>query len=270
MPAARAAATVPLPWEIEVPGRDSELEPELEPPAARSRLRLGVGAAVVLVIVALVCAVLVSMFAGHGRAEVVALPSGAGGPSGSTVSGAHGATLAPASAEASAPVGHSSETLILVHVLGAVVHPGLFELHSGDRVIDAISAAGGFSEKADQGRQNLARVMADGEQLVIPEQGASLPPGSPGSGAGGSGSGAGGVGGAGAVGGVGGPPPPLVNLNTADQATLETLPHVGPAMAQRIIAWRTENGRFTQVDDLKNVSGVGDKTFEALAPLVTT
>ena len=60
-----------------------------------------------------------------------------------------------------------------------------------------------------------------------------------------------------------------VNLNTADQGMLETLPHVGPALAQRIIAWRSENGPFTQVEDLKNVSGIGDKTFAELQPLVT-
>ncbi|RFA15693.1 hypothetical protein B7R22_05975 [Subtercola boreus] len=254
---------------------------------------MGVGAAIVLVIATLVCAVVVSMMAGRGRVDVVALPtggvsaaagaSGASGADGSAGAGSAGsgapgtgasgsggsadgsssaATGSPGSAANPASTGRAAAP-ILVHVLGAVAHPGLFELHPGDRVIDAVSAAGGFTATADQGQQNLARVLADGEQLVVPEQGACSPPRPAGGGGAVTGPGTG------AAAGAGGAPVALVNVNTADQATLETLPHVGPAMAQRIIAWRTENGRFTQVDDLKNVSGIGDKTFEVLAPLVT-
>ncbi|RFA14386.1 hypothetical protein B7R21_06945 [Subtercola boreus] len=226
------------------------------------------------------------MVAGRGRVDLVALPGGgasaaggagdtsatggsAGAVSGDPGAGASGslgsssaATGTPGSASNPASAGRAAAP-ILVHVLGAVAHPGLFELHPGDRVIDAISAAGGFTATADQGQQNLARVVADGEQLVVPEQGASPQPRP--AGAGGAATGPG----TGSAAGAGGAPVALVNVNTADQTTLETLPHVGPAMAQRIIAWRTENGRFTQVDDLKNVSGIGDRTFEVLAPLVT-
>lgn len=233
------------------------------------------GAVVVLLIAALVAAVLVSLLSGRGRVEVVVPPTARASqmgvePSGAGPSGAVAATTAPgastgapgASGAGRSPSssGGSPAAPILVHVLGAVLRPGLYELQPGDRVVDAVAAAGGFTATADQAQQNLARTMADGEQLVIPEQGASPPLGSVG-GSAASGTGPGGT----AAGG----PVALVNLNTADQATLETLPHVGPATAQRIIAWRTENGRFTQVDDLKNVTGIGDKTFESLSPLVT-
>ncbi|PPF84142.1 hypothetical protein C5B96_07585 [Subtercola sp. Z020] len=232
------------------------------------------------------------MFAPRGRTDLVApglsapaapsSTSAAGaGESGSSQAASGGAL--PPSPSSPAPPGSAATPgasptggLILLHVLGAVAHPGLYELHAGDRVVDAVAAAGGFTPNADQTQQNLARPIADGEQLVIPEQGAAPPLGSaaagtagltPGAGAGAAGAAAGSGSGAGSPGG--GQPSALVNINTADQALLETLPQVGPALAQRIIAWRTTNGRFTQLDDLKNVTGIGDKTFAALQPLVT-
>ena len=131
---------------------------------------------------------------------------------------------------------------IYVHVLGAVLSPGLYELAEGDRVVDAIAAAGGFAEGADESGLNLARVVTDGEQLVVPLLGEALP--------------------AGEVSGK-------INLNTADAAQLEDLPRVGPAMAQRILDWREANGRFTAIEDLMTVSGIGQKTFDGLKDLVT-
>jgi len=148
----------------------------------------------------------------------------------------------PVALASSAPV----TTGIFVHVLGAVVAPGLYQLREGDRVVDAIASAGGFAEGADETQLNLARVLSDGEQLFVPLVG-ELPA----------------LDAAGAV--VGG----KVNINTADQATLETLPRVGPALAQRIIAWRDDNGRFAAIDDLRSVTGIGDKTFEGLRELIT-
>lgn len=137
-------------------------------------------------------------------------------------------------------------TGIFVHVLGAVVEPGLYQLREGDRVVDAVASAGGYAEGADEAQLNLARVLADGEQLYVPLVG-ELPALDAG----------------GAVAGG------RVNLNTADQAALETLPRVGPAMAQRIIAWREQNGRFAAVEDLMSVTGIGEKTFDGLRDLVT-
>ncbi|WP_309069831.1 ComEA family DNA-binding protein, partial [Microbacterium sp.] len=143
---------------------------------------------------------------------------------------------------------------IYVHVDGHVRAPGLYVLPAGSRVVDAIAAAGGFADKAERAAVNLARVVADGEQLVVPEEGA-LPPqaAAPTPGAG--------DGAAGAAGGT-------LDLNSADAAALEELPRIGPAIAQRIIEWRDANGRFTAVEDLLAVPGIGDKMLEALRPLV--
>jgi competence protein ComEA len=209
-----------------------------------ARMRIGVGAAVAILVVALVVTVALSMIAPHGSTSPV--PS----VSAETARGADASTAPTASAPSSAA--------LFVHVLGAVNAPGLYELHTGSRVIDAVSAAGGFTAEADQGGVNLARVLSDGEQLQVPVVGQVPPPGSvavPGTTA----PGGAGVAAAGAK----------VDLNTASEAELETLPRVGPAMAARILAWRSENGRFTSVDDLMDISGIGDKTFEALKDLVT-
>ena len=131
---------------------------------------------------------------------------------------------------------------IYVHVLGAVVSPGLYELSQGDRAVDAVAAAGGFADGADETQLNLARLLVDGEQIFVPLMGEGAP--------------------AAASDGK-------VNLNTADQAQLETLPRVGPALAQRILAWREENGRFSAIEDLLSITGVGDKTYDGLKDLVT-
>lgn len=150
------------------------------------------------------------------------------------------------STDRSAPGGGGAGS-VFVHILGAVAKPGLYLLTDGARAIDAVAAAGGFAPTADQAQLNLARPLVDGEQIVVPEVGQE-PAAS-----------------AQAPGESGG----KVNLNTADATTLETLPRVGPAMSARIIQWRTTNGRFTAVEDLMSVTGVGDKTFEQLKDLVT-
>lgn len=137
---------------------------------------------------------------------------------------------------------------IFVHILGAVDNPGLYELRDGARAVDAVAAAGGFTKKADQAGLNLARFVTDGEQIIVPTIGDSS---------------AGGPSASGAV------VPGKVNINTADAAALETLPRIGPAMSARIIAWRDSNGRFTTIDDLMSVTGIGEKTFDGLKDLVT-
>lgn len=180
--------------------------------------RVKAGGVVVLVLVGLGCAVLVSALGDHGTSTPV-VP-----------------TATPAA------VGGST---IFVHILGAVARPGLYELRTGDRAVDAVAAAGGFLETADQTQLNLARPVVDGEQIVVPAIG-ETPVAAPGTTAGG-----------------------LVNINTADAATLDTLPRVGPAMAARIIEWRETNGPFASIDDLTSVTGIGEKTFEGLKDLVT-
>lgn len=137
---------------------------------------------------------------------------------------------------------------IFVHVSGAVADPGLYVLTEGARVLDAVAAAGGFAAGAAQDAVNLARPLSDGEQLVVAKVGESPPPGAVSDAPAGDG---------------------RVNLNTAGLADLDTLPRIGPAMAQRILDWRKANGRFTSVEDLLAVPGIGDKMLEALRDLVT-
>jgi competence protein ComEA len=150
---------------------------------------------------------------------------------------------------------------ITVHVVGQVKAPGVFELPLGSRVEDAVERAGGARSGADLGAINLARPLVDGEQVRVPKPGEAVAA-APRQGAGpGSGVGAGGSG-ASAPGG-------LLNLNTATGAQLEDLPGVGPVLAQRIVDWRTEHGRFTSVDELGEVSGIGEKMLAQLQPKVT-
>ena len=133
-------------------------------------------------------------------------------------------------------------------------------LGAGSRVAEAVAKAGGALPAADLGRVNLARVVVDGEQIRVPAPGEPLLPASEGIG-----------GSAGSAGGSGpsGDGHQLVNLNTADVAALDTLPGVGPVLAQRIVQWRQEHGPFTTVEELNEVSGIGDKLFAQLRTRVT-
>jgi competence ComEA-like helix-hairpin-helix protein len=158
-----------------------------------------------------------------------------------------------------------------VHVVGAVGRAGVVRLPPGSRVLDAVTAAGGASPGADLAQLNLARPVLDGEQVHVPRKGETPVAGaSPAAGTGvpGAAGGVGGVDGAGGVGGAGGGAAVPVDLNSAELATLDTLPGVGPVLAQRIIDWRTEHGRFSSVDELGEVSGIGDKLLAQIAPKV--
>jgi competence protein ComEA len=244
--------------------------------AGRNRLRLGVGAAVVLLLIALGAAVAVTAIGQVGHSIDVAANPGSGshpGEAGPAITGA-GSGEDPAAAGSPVPGSSASSSAasstagdaagIFVHVLGAVARPGLFEVRAGARVVDVVAAAGGLLPEADQAGVNLARPVTDGEQLYVPQQGEVVAaPGPPGAGAGGvGGAGETGDGPAGAGAGV------KVNLNTATAADLDTLPRIGPAMAQRILDYRAAEGRFTSIDDLRNVTGIGEKTFAALKDLV--
>ncbi len=146
----------------------------------------------------------------------------------------------------------SAPAEILVHVAGAVRRPGVYALADGARVIDAVQAAGGLTRKADGTAINMARPLADGEQVLVPRR---APPGG---------------------GGAGTDPPSgtstsggPVNINTASAGELETLPGVGPVLAQRIIDYREQHGPFRTPSDLQKVSGIGPKTFESIEPHIT-
>jgi len=152
----------------------------------------------------------------------------------------------------------TATSVLLVHVVGQVRRPGVVRLPPGSRVLDAVQAAGGPTSSADLNHLNLARPVADGEQIVVPKPGETLPAGVvPGAAGGGIGSTS--------PGSVGG----LVNLNTADAAALDSLPGVGPVIAQRILDWRTQHGRFSSVNELGEVSGIGDKLMAQIGPKVT-
>ncbi|MBD7994207.1 ComEA family DNA-binding protein [Arthrobacter sp. Sa2CUA1] len=171
---------------------------------------------------------------------------------------------------------------VVVHVAGAVAAPGIVRIPIGGRVADAVSAAGGALPEADLTMVNLAAPMDDGSMVVVPAVGGAGPaggseasgpfgpsgpsaPSGPGNIAGpGSGYTAGGAG-VGAGGAAAGP----VNLNTAMDAELQSLPRVGPVLAARIVAWRTDHGRFTRPEDLDAVPGIGEAMLAALLPLVT-
>jgi competence protein ComEA len=164
----------------------------------------------------------------------------------------------------------ASPAVAVVHVVGAVAHPGVVRVAADERVSDALDAAGGAAADADLTRLNLARPVVDGERLYVPRVGeAEVPAELPGSGgaAGGAGGGAGGgtgvtPGGSGVD--TGSPSGGVVDLNAADATALETLPGIGPALAQRILAWREEHGGFRSVEDLLEVSGIGDGRFAEL------
>ena len=166
-------------------------------------------------------------------------------------------------AEAAADAGASqaAPAPLRVHVGGAVAAPGVYDLAEGARVLDAVEAAGVFAEGAARDALNLARAVSDGEQVVVPSEADIAAQEAVSAGAGGA---AAGAGASAAAGGAGG----KVNINTASAAQLDTLPGVGASTAEKIVADREANGPFKTVEDLKRVSGIGDKKFAALADAI--
>jgi len=233
-----------------------------------SRLALSPRAAVVLAAVVVVVAVVVVLVG----ALVSGGGEGAGGTAGVVVRGAPTAGAASgvpspsAGASAGAAPSAPGAGRVVVHVLGAVRRSGVVELPASSRVGDALERAGGATDDADLDRLNLARVLTDGERLYVPRVGQQDVPEALGPMADGAAAGptAAAGAGAGSGGGTGGEESAVVDLNTADQTALETLPGIGPGLAGRIIAWRDEHGRFTAVEDLLDVSGIGDVRFAEL------
>lgn len=180
----------------------------------------------------------------------VAGPASSGGPA-----SAGGATASASGGSAAGGDGAAGSGQIVVDVDGAVAHPGLYKLPPGSRVQAALAAAGGLSPQADAHRINRAAKLHDGQKLYVLSQGESAPPLAASNGQGCEGQSCTSADGADAGSDAEGQG--LVNINTANATQLTQLPGVGPAIAQKIIDYRTANGPFTSVDDLTKVPGIG-------------
>ncbi|HSA52274.1 MAG TPA: ComEA family DNA-binding protein [Yinghuangia sp.] len=200
-----------------------------------------------------VLALLAIVFAGvgwwQGRPQPVAVPppdTAASGPpsfgAGSSKSGSvvTDESLAGAAAATAGPVS--------VHVVGRVARPGVLVLPAGARVDDALKAAGGVLPGTDLTVLNLARVVGDGEQIPVGVPGATTMPQAPG----------------GPTAGTKASVQTVVDLNTATAEQLDALPGIGPVMAENILEWRRENGRFTSIEQLREIRGIGESRFADL------
>ena len=243
----------------------------------------------VLALVAVVWGV--TQFSAAPRAEQLASPS-ATAESVQAVGaqqspGAQSSAQPSANPSESAQGGASGEATVRVHVAGAVNNPGVYTLPAQGRTVDAIAAASGAAADADLDRVNLAGTLSDGVQIYVPHRGETAAPAqiqpNGGTANAGQGNAANGAAQNGASQGGAQPQPARtltasgsvqkgstpVNINTATAEELQTLPRIGPAMAQRIIAWREAHGGFRSVDELDAVPGIGPSMLENLRPLVT-
>lgn len=243
----------------------------------------------VLALVAVVWGV--TQFSAAPRAEQVASPSASAESVqavGAQQSPGTQSTAQPgANPSESAQGGASGEATVRVHVAGAVNNPGVYTLPAQGRAVDAIAAASGAAADADLDRVNLAGALSDGVQIYVPHRGETAAPAqiqpNGGTANAGQGNAANGASQNGASQGGTQPHPARtltpagsaqkgstpVNINTATAEELQTLPRIGPAMAQRIIAWREAHGGFRSVDELDAVPGIGPSMLENLRPLVT-
>lgn len=251
----------------------------------------------VLALVAVVWGV--TQFSAAPRAEQVASPSASAesvqavgaqqspGAQPGTQSVAQSTAQPGANPSESAQGGASGEATVRVHVAGAVNNPGVYTLPAQGRAVDAIAAASGAAADADLDRVNLAGALSDGVQIYVPHRGETAAPAqiqpNGGTANAGQGNAANGAAQNGASQGGTQPQPARtltpagsaqkgstpVNINTATAEELQTLPRIGPAMAQRIIAWREAHGGFRSVDELDAVPGIGPSMLENLRPLVT-
>ena len=165
--------------------------------------------------------------------------------------GGHAAAV-PAPIVPASPATTTTSTRVVVDVVGAVRRPGLYRLVQGDRVADAVARAGGATRKADLSLVNLASLVADGEQIVVPRRGAAV----------------GAAGGAATGSGAGGASTGPVHLNSATAEQLDALPGVGPVTAQKILDYRQKHGAFSSVDELDAVPGIGPARLDELRDLV--
>jgi competence protein ComEA len=226
------------------------------PPAVKGRWGITAHHVTVVALVVATVLALGAWWAMRARPEpVTALPvtESIGTPASGTPAAPSASSTA---ATTTSPPASPSAPPVVVHVAGRVRRPGIVTLPAGSRVVDALQAAGGSRKGTDLAGLNLARPLADGEQILVGAgvpvapsvAGTPLAPTADGSAAGGS---------------------ALVNLNTATSAELEELPGIGPVTAASILQWRTEHGRFTSVEELLEVSGIGEARLADVRDLVT-
>ncbi|OFQ63948.1 ComEA family DNA-binding protein [Rothia sp. HMSC061E04] len=245
----------------------------------------------VLALVAVVWGV--TQFSAAPRAEQFASPSASAesvqavgaqqspGTQPGTQSAAQSTAQPGANPSESAQGGASGEATVRVHVAGAVNNPGVYTLPAQGRAVDAIAAASGAAADADLDRVNLAGALSDGVQIYVPHRGETAAPAQIQPNGGTANAGQGNAANGASQGGA--QPQPArtltpagsaqkgstpVNINTATAEELQTLPRIGPAMSQRIIAWREAHGGFRSVDELDAVPGIGPSMLENLRPLV--
>lgn len=242
--------SLPPPGVVHPTGRHAAPRPEraslgerfaaLLPDSFRGGVALDRGALVVVLVLALL---------GAGAAAYAVTRDAGTSTSAPPAAVAPAEPLVEAAPSSSAPP--SASGTVTVHVAGKVRRPGVLELPTGSRVDDAVQQAGGARRGTDLSGLNLARVLVDGEQVLVgvvgpvPGAAASAAEQAPGSAA------------------------ALVSLNTATLDQLDTLPGVGPVTAQKILDWRETNGAFSAVEELLEVDGIGDKTLAEIAPHVT-
>jgi competence protein ComEA len=236
-------------------GREAELPGGIgrhRAPGSAVRLDPGRRGVWALWVAGLLAAALVAVGTWFDRPQVQPAPDAPAGteiPAGATPDASAPAGGSPSAAPATPSVGVAADSsaTAVVAVVGLVARPGLVVIPAGARVADAVAAAGGLLPEADPASVNLAAVVTDGQQIAVGVPGAT----STGSAAPGP--------------AAGGP----VDLNAATAADLDVLPGIGPVLAQRIVDHRAQQGRFTSVEQLDDVPGIGPATYAELAELVT-
>ena len=149
---------------------------------------------------------------------------------------------------------------ITVYICGCVLKPGVYELPEGSRICDGLDAAGGFAEGADETRINLAGYLKDGDMVFFPEEGEEIPEGAV--------SEARPISGTTAAGVTSGTSSSLININTASEDALCSLPGIGSSKAKAIIKYREDNGPFTDISQIMNVSGIGENLYNNIKDLI--
>jgi competence protein ComEA len=215
-------------------GLDDVLSEDRDDPRRKLRWRVGIGATIVVGLVTVAIAVVVSTMNSLGH--TTSIPA--------ELSSTHRPTTTPGTPGSPSAAVNNSASDTLVHVVGAVRTPGIYYVSHGARVLDAVMAAGGFTDAAQQCAVNMARTVSDGEQLTIP------------------------IGDANDCSTTAGQTK-KVSLNRASVTELDALPGIGPTLAQRIVDWRSAHGSFTALTQITQVSGVSEKLFASVKDQLT-